>query len=239
MSGSTNLLNVVEVTRPVSGERIVEVGCGSGAVIRWLAHHTGLANPLTGVDVNQYLLSEARNLARLEGLDQHITLQVGDAESLPLPSGSFDVTLSFTVMEEVNAESMLAEMVRVTRPGGRIGVVVRATDMPPWLNLDLAPELRDAVHAVPGAGADEHGCADASLYRRFVSTGCMDLVMGPQYASDTAQQSPERLRLFVGRVAQGLPPEQSQAFRGAVRRAAEAGTMVWAEPYHCAAGRKP
>lgn len=234
----TVVRNLVDAASPRAGESIVEVGCGSGAVIRWLARHTGGANPLTGVDVNDYLLREARSLTDAAGLAQHITFQHGDAEALPLPSASFDVTLSFTVMEEVDADRMLAELVRVTRPGGRVGVVVRAIDMSPWIGADLPDALRDAVAAVPGAGADEHGCADRGLYRRFVAAGLQDLVMGPQYGPDTARNSPERLRLFVGRIAQGLPAELSREFRDSIKRAVEDGTMVWAEPYHCAVGRK-
>jgi SAM-dependent methyltransferase len=231
--------NVVDAARPRSGERIVEVGCGSGAVIRWLAQYTRGDNPLTAVDVNAYLLREAATQARSEGLAERITFEHGDAETLPLPSESFDVTLSFTVMEELDANRMMAELVRVTRPGGRIGVVVRAVDMQAWLNLDLPPELQRAVEAVPGAGAEEHGCADRSLYRRFVEAGLRDLVMGPQFGSDAAQHSPERLRLFSARIAQGLPAEESRQFREHVRQAVQNDTMVWAEPYHCAVGRKP
>jgi SAM-dependent methyltransferase len=230
--------NVVEAARPAAGETILEVGCGSGAVARWLARFTTTGNPITAVDVNGYLLREAANLTRLQGLSDRITYQTGDAESLPLPSNGFDVTLSYTVMEEVDASRMLAEMVRVTRPGGRIGVVVRATDMVPWFNLDLAEQVRRAAELVAGAGADEHGCADASLYARFAAAGLQDLVMGPQYGPDTAERSPDRLRLFTGRIAQGLSADQAQQFRSAVKQATEARTMVWAEPYHCAVGTK-
>ena len=60
--------------------------------------------------------------------------------------------------------------------------------------------------------------------------------MGPQYGSDSAARSPDRLRLFTGRIAQGLEPEAAQQFRDAVKRATAEGTMVWAEPYHCAVG---
>jgi SAM-dependent methyltransferase len=235
----TVVRNVLEAAQPQPSERIVEVGCGSGAVIRWLARHTDGANPLTGVDVNDYLLREAAALTEQHGLAEHITFEHGNAEKLPLESASYDVTLSFTVMEELNADRMMAELVRITRPGGRIGVVVRAVDMPVWLNLDLTDSLRRAIDAVPGAGAEADGCADRSLYHRFVSAGLQDLVMGPQYGADTAAQSPERLRLFAGRIAQGLPADASREFRDQVRRAAEAGSMVWAEPYHCAVGRKP
>jgi ubiquinone/menaquinone biosynthesis C-methylase UbiE len=230
--------NVVGAARPAPGEHILEVGCGSGAVARWLATHTQGANPITAVDVNAYLLREAVALTQAAGLGERINFQAGDAEQLPLPTDAFDVTLSFTVMEEVDADRMLAELVRVTRPGGRVGVVVRATDMSPWFNLELPDELRRAAEAVPGAGADEHGCSDASLYRRFRSAGLRDLVMGPQLGPDSAERSPDRQRLFTARIAQGLPPAQMRQFREAAARAVDEGVMVWAEPYHCAVGVK-
>ncbi|MBV9597100.1 MAG: class I SAM-dependent methyltransferase [Chloroflexi bacterium] len=231
--------NVVDAARPGAGESIAEIGCGSGAVARWLAHHTGGANPITAVDVNAYLLREAAALSESDPTAQRITYRQGDAQALPIPSDSFDVTLTFTVMEELDADRMLAELVRVTRPGGRVGVVVRAVDMLPWINVDLPDEVRRAAERVAGAGADEHGCADASLYRRCASAGLRDLVMGPQYGADTAQRSPERLRFFAGRIAGGLAAEDARLFRDSVRRATSDGTMVWAEPYHCAVGTRP
>jgi SAM-dependent methyltransferase len=234
----TVVRNLLDAAAPLPGEHIAEVGCGSGAVARFLAEHTRGANPITALDVNAYLLREAAALTRSSEFGSVITYREGDAEAIPLADESIDVTVSCTVMEEVDADRMLAEMVRVTRPGGRVGVVVRATDMVPWFNLDLSAELRMAVEHVPGAGADERGCSDSSLYRRFVGAGLRILSMGPQFGTETAQRSPARLRTFVGRIAQGLPAEQSRAFRDAVRRATEVGTMVWAEPYHCAVGQK-
>jgi ubiquinone/menaquinone biosynthesis C-methylase UbiE len=229
--------SVVDAAAVQPGEQVVEIGCGSGAVARWLARH--LALNITAVDVNGYLLREAAALTRAEGLAERITFQEGNAENLPVPDQSFDVTFSFTVMEEVNAARMLAELVRVTRPGGRVGVVVRATDMRPWINLPLEPALMRAVESVPGAGASEFGCSDASLYQRFREAGLQPILIGPQLAPERADQSPDRLRLFAGRVAQALEPGDSQTFRTAVREAVENGSMLWAEPYHCAAAIKP
>jgi hypothetical protein len=131
---------------------------------------------------------------------------------------------------------MMAELVRVTRPGGRIGVVVRAVDMAPWFNLDLPDEILAEVQRVGGAGKEVDGCADASLYRRFVAAGLQDLVMGPQYGAESGARSPERLRMVSGRVGQALERAAGQQFREAIKRATSAGTMVWAEPYHCAVG---
>lgn len=230
--------SVVEAADLRTGERVLEVGCGSGAVVRWLARFTGGATPITALDVNDYLLREAAALTGAAGLAEAVTFQHGDAEHLPLPSESIDVALSFTVMEEVDADRMLAEMVRVTRPGGRIGIVVRATDMRPWLNVPLRADLMQAVESASGAGAAELGCSDASLYRRYHEAGLEPLLLGPQLAPNRPEQTPERLRAFVARVAQTLAPEDARALRSAVQQSVEAGSMLWAEPYHCAVGAR-
>jgi SAM-dependent methyltransferase len=229
------LLHAMEV-KP--GETLLEVGCGPGAVARWLARTTAGANPITAVDVNDYLLGEAESATRSQGLADSITFRHADAEALPLASESFDVTFSVTVMEEVDADRMLAELIRVTKPGGRVGVIVRATDMPLWMNLDLSPELKARVDAAPRAGAEEHGCADASLYSRFRAAGLTSLHMGPQLGANQPQSGSSLFTAFSTRIMQVLDPGDAQQFRAAIDKAIEAGTLVWAEPYHCAVGTK-
>jgi SAM-dependent methyltransferase len=216
-------------------ETVLEVGCGSGAVARWLARYTAGSSPITAVDVNGYILRVALSLAKSEGQADRITFQEANAESLPFPTNGFDVTLSFTVMEEVDADRMLAEMVRVTKPGGRVGVVVRAADRPLWVNLPVRAELLVKIEAAPGAGASEHGCADASLYRRFTKTGLTDLKMGPQLGPNQPAHGLDR---FTNRVLEALPADEVEEFRTAVTRSVADGTMLWADLYHCAVGTK-
>jgi SAM-dependent methyltransferase len=234
--------SVVDATHPRREEAVLEVGCGPGTVARWLVGHVSLDTPLTAVDVNNYLLREAAALTSAEGLDHRINFQVGDAEALPFGSESFDVTLSFTVMEEVDADCMLAELLRVTRRGGRVGVVVRATDQPRFLNVSLPPELDAKVLAMsaPRAGVASRGCADVSLYRRFVDAGLVDLHMGPQLAPDTVERSASRdLPQYVNVISRLLTPDEASQFRDAIARAEEDRTLIFAEPYHCAVGVRP
>ena len=75
----------------VPGESVLEIGCGSGVIMRELARQTGGANRLIGRDVNSYLLREARALARRAGLLDHIDFGEGRAEALPLADGAGDV----------------------------------------------------------------------------------------------------------------------------------------------------
>ncbi|HEX3538536.1 MAG TPA: class I SAM-dependent methyltransferase, partial [Stellaceae bacterium] len=164
------------------GEAVLEVGCGSGVVMRELARRTAGANRLTGRDMNPYFLGVARELARREGLDHLIEFGEGRAETLPLPDASVDVALACTVIEEGDADRMLAELVRVTRPGGRVGVIVRAIDLPCCVNLPLDAALRQKAEA-PGAiggGMSPGGCADASLYSRLHVLGLRQLDCFPQ-----------------------------------------------------------
>src|SRR5947208_2137303 len=90
------VLNLTEI-RP--GEVILEVGGGSGVVLREIARRTAGANQIIDIDINPYLLREAAALARRENLAEHISFQEGSAEALPLGPASVDIALSFTGMD--------------------------------------------------------------------------------------------------------------------------------------------
>ena len=168
-------------------EVILEVGGGSGVVLREIARRTAGANRIIDIDINRYLLREAASLAKQAGLAEQMSFQEGSAEALPLDADSVDVGLSFTVMEEGDADRMLAELVRVVRPGGRIAVIVRSRDLPSWANLPISASLRAKVDrpGLIGAGVAAAGCADASLYRRFHAAGLTGLRCFPQLVAMT------------------------------------------------------
>src|SRR5262249_18583307 len=127
----TLVRNVLDLVGIRPGEVVLEVGGGSGVVVREIARRTAGANRIIDIDINPYLLREAETLAKRAGLAERIAFRRGRAEAIPLAESSVEVALSFTVMEEGDADRMLAELVRVTKPGGRIGAIVRPTDMPP------------------------------------------------------------------------------------------------------------
>ncbi len=221
------------------GEVILEVGCGSGVLVRWLARQTGGANWILGVDINRYLLREAVALARREGLADAITFQEGNAEALPLPDNSVDVALACTVLEEGDADRMLAEMVRVTRSGGRVAVIVRSIDVPWVVNLPLRAALKTKVEAPGrvGSGAAARGCADASIYRRFHAAGLTQPTLFPQFEAITKAEP--RFAGFQQQHLSTLSPEEAHEWRSAVAQAEADGTFFMAQPLHCAVGTKP
>jgi len=72
---------LIDETRLRPGETVLEVGCGTGVLDRWLAHDTGGAHRIVGVDINRYLLQEAGALSRKEGLEDTIEYREGSAEA--------------------------------------------------------------------------------------------------------------------------------------------------------------
>ncbi len=224
---------VVEVARLRPGERVLEVGCGTGAISRFMASNHGKCL-FTGVDVNSYLLTEATALTNSDAID----FKEGNAESLPFADASFDAALSFTVLEELDVEEALEEMVRVVKPGGRIGVLVRSMDTHVVVNLPLRAEILQKVEAPPRwwGGVGEKGCADRSLYRRFTEAGLENVRMLPQLAIYIDR---ERLEGLYPQFAALLDDDEVEEWWAAVEAATEARTAFIAQPMHSAAGVKP
>ena len=238
---STGYLNavgrIIDVVQPRPGEVILEVGCGSGVLDRWIARRTTQANRIIGVDVNRYLLREATALAMQEGLADVIAFHEGDAQALPFPNNHVDVALSFTVLEEGDADRMLAELVRVTKPGGRVAVMVRAIDIPLVVNVPLSPEVKTKAQT-PRGFVGAQGCADASLYRRFCQAGLTNVQLWPQFAASGQPETPHA-RFAHGAILGAFTAEETQAWHDAMAQAVADGTYFIAQPFHCAVGTKP
>jgi ubiquinone/menaquinone biosynthesis C-methylase UbiE len=102
-----------------SGARILEVGCGTGAISRVLAGWPGVEEVL-GVDPSPPLVNKARELAR--GV-ANLSFQVADGRTLPSADTSFDVVVLHRVLSHVpRPEDVLAEASRVLRPSGQLVV---------------------------------------------------------------------------------------------------------------------
>ena len=136
---------------------------------------------------------------------------------------------------------MLAEMVRVTRPAGRVAVIVRSVDMPWWVHPPLNPEVRSKLNRPGLIGGDvaAAGCADASLYVRFCAAGLTQLNCFPQLVTVAHRYEPSRLASMEQRILAILTAEEATEWRESVARARTDGTFFFALPHHCAVGTKP
>jgi SAM-dependent methyltransferase len=225
-----NMLRDAQVT---STDRLLEVGCGSGVISRWLARDGLCATPVTAIDLNPFLLGEARMLTEREGLVGAIDFQQGNAEALAFGDDSFDVVLSITVIEECDADKAISEMVRVVKPGGRVAVKVRACDMPMFWNLPLDPDIKNKAET-PIRQVASRGCADGSLMQRFCSAGLKEVMAYPTYHGSVALQA-----AFEPMALSHLNDEEKTAWQAAKAKAIAEGTFYVMHPVHCAIGKKP
>jgi SAM-dependent methyltransferase len=110
--------SLCEALDPAAGWRVLDVAAGSGNASLAAARR---GCQVTATDFVEPLLERAQVRAAADGLA--LTTQVADAENLPFEDDSFDAVLStFGVMFTPNPERAAAELLRVCRPGGRIGL---------------------------------------------------------------------------------------------------------------------
>ena len=135
-----------------AGAHLLEVGSGTGEDAVALARKVGPSGRVVAVDRNPAMVAEGLRRARAAGV--RVEFRFGDAHQLDLPDASFDACRSDRVFQHLSApERALAEMVRVTRPGGRVLITE-----PDWETLVVDSPHRSVTrrilqhttdHAVP------------------------------------------------------------------------------------------
>jgi SAM-dependent methyltransferase len=102
----------------------LDVGCGAGHWGRTVLSLLPASATLVGVDREPRFLELAREQAAARGPSPRLSLVEGTAEALPFPDDRFDlVTCQMLLIHVADAEAVLREMIRVTRPGGLVAVV--------------------------------------------------------------------------------------------------------------------
>lgn len=161
---------------------VLDIACGAGTVALPAARR--FAN-VTGIDYVPALIEQAQRRAEVEHLEA--TFQHGDAESLDFPDDHFDVVLSmFGIMFAPNQAHAAAELLRVCRPGGRIGLnnwtpegfggqilalSAKYVPSPPGLESPLRWGTETGIQSLLGDGLADVQLTPKSLLFRFRSPG--------------------------------------------------------------------
>jgi ubiquinone/menaquinone biosynthesis C-methylase UbiE len=139
-------LEVAAVAALARGGRVLEVGCGTGLILERLARH---AQEVVGVDLSPGMAAKARA--------RGWPVVVGSATALPFADASFDLVCSFKVLAHVpDIERALAELARVTRPGGHLALEFYN----PW-------SLRYVAKRIAGPGRISESRTEADVYTRW------------------------------------------------------------------------
>lgn len=122
-----------DLAQLLPGERVLDVGCGTGTLALVAKRRVGESGRVAGIDPAPQMIARARRKAarRRVALD----LQIGVIEHLPFPDQSFDAVLSSFMMHHLPDDLKrrgLAEVARVLKPGGRLLVLDAKTPSGPW-----------------------------------------------------------------------------------------------------------
>ncbi len=155
-------------SRPAPG-RVLDVGCGSGYLLRQLAARVPGASELVGIDPAPTMIRTAQAMAG----DARLRYRAGVAEQLPYPDGSFDLVVSTVSFHHwVGQQAGLVECARVLTPGGQLVL----TDLFSWFFVPTlvigrrgkAPTKRRATQLLAASGL--HDLRWHRLYSMILQT---------------------------------------------------------------------
>ncbi len=148
------------------GASVLDLATGTGDLALLIARAAPTSR-VVGLDPSEKMLEVARRKVAEAGLDERIELVIGDAEALPFADATFDgVSIAFGIRNVPNRARALAEMARVTKPGGRVAVL----ELSEPRGGILGPLARFHVHTVvPTVGALLSGAPEYRYLQRSIA----------------------------------------------------------------------
>lgn len=132
--------SLVEWSDLRDGERVVDIGCGTGAATQFAAEKVGASGRVAGVDVNAGMIDVAKSVPPVQGAV--IEWFQNSAYQLPFTEGEFDVALCAQTLQFLeDRPRALTEMHRILKPGGRIAVSL-------WSDIQKSPYFHAMVQAI-------------------------------------------------------------------------------------------
>jgi ubiquinone/menaquinone biosynthesis C-methylase UbiE len=191
------------------GQRVLDIACGSGGTALLLAGE--LECDVVGVDLGARAIAHAADAAGAAGLQTRARFVLGDAEALPFPDAGFDAAVSeCSLCTFPDTRRAIAEMARVVRPAGSIGIADVTAD----LNA-LPTELRSAAARVACV-------ADARSVTEYAS-----MLRAAGWEPVAIEAHDDELRAMADRVEARLRVARMLAPPGEQRdRAAEASSLA-------------
>lgn len=156
------------------GDRVLDVGCGSGVVTRAIAKRVGAKGRVIGVDPSASFLAVAREIADTSGVGDRIEFREGSAMSLPCKDEEFDAAIAVTVLAHMHdGAKAVPELVRAVRSGGRVGVFDFDADMTVFTHPDREMTRRIVSSAADAVAVD--GWIARRMPALFSAAGVVDV----------------------------------------------------------------
>ena len=221
-------LDALDFAAPRPGERVLDLGCGSGTTVLALAARVGAAGHVLGVDVAAASVAKARERIAASGLGQ-AEMVLADAATHPFPQQSFDLAFSrFGVMFFADPIAAFGNIRRALKPGGRLALVAfRKPAENPWATgpveavRRLLPPMPPPVPNAPG----QFGWADEAWVRHILQGGGFrDIALAPHDPrmrlggpGEAAAAAANSLRIGpLARATLDMAPAEREAVRAGV-----------------------
>jgi SAM-dependent methyltransferase len=217
---------LLDLAAPQPGERVLDIGCGSGTMVLEVAARVGPHGYVLGADIADYSVARARERIAAAGV-QHADAIVADVSVQPFEPDSFDLSFSrFGVMFFSDSAAAFANVRRAMKPDGRVALAVfRAAADNLWPNSPLAA-VRHLLPPIPVSGPEDPGpfsWADPDRVHRIlegagfreISLTALDPLI--QLGGRTAEAA-QFMMLFgpLTRLWPALPAPQRDAVRSAL-----------------------
>jgi 2-polyprenyl-3-methyl-5-hydroxy-6-metoxy-1,4-benzoquinol methylase len=170
-----------------AGERVVDLGSGSGMDAFLSAHHAGAAGEVIGIDMTDEQLTKARRLAERDG-HTSVRFEKGYIEQAPVDDASVDVVISNGVINLCDDKTaVFREIARMLKPGGRMAISDIVTER--QLTEAIVCDVNLWASCIGGAMQEDD-------YRRAIEDAGLalrEMQNNPQYRfiSDSAQGATE------------------------------------------------
>jgi ubiquinone/menaquinone biosynthesis C-methylase UbiE len=181
---------LVELLALARGDQVVEVGCGTGALLVDLARAVGPSGRVIGVEPQERFVRAARDRLAREGVAAWSEARVGRAESLDLHGNTVNACVAQTVLIHLPPSTLnraLSEMVRVTRVGGRVASADQDADS--WA---IDHPDRELTRTIVRFNSDERyadGWTGRRLRRMLLDAGLEQVRVSPIAHVDTEADS--------------------------------------------------
>lgn len=166
----------IEFVGLAKGEKVLDVGCGTGSLTFTLAKSADLGE-ISAIDYSPVFVEAAKRL----NSDPRVKIQQADACALPFEDGSFDRALALLVLQFVpEAGKAVTEMRRVVRPGGVVAAVV-------WDHLGGMPGMRMMVDTVAALSEGGRQLRSHYFFQPMMQPGEMKRTFVEQGLADVTQ----------------------------------------------------